>query len=258
VITIKIPLLLHPNFLSVNHDKITPYNSAGTKKDQVEEMFDNIAPKYDFLNHLLSMGIDITWRKKAIRIIGKKNPKAILDVATGTGDFAIEAKNLNPDRIVGLDISEEMLNVGRQKIAKKDLGSLIEMVKADSEAMPFKDATFDAITVGFGVRNFAHLEVGLGEMLRVLKPGGQVAIIEISQPQNFLVKQVYNIYFKHVLPAVGKLVSKDARAYTYLPESVKHFAQGQEFVDILHKMGYKDASCTPLTLGTASLYIASK
>ena len=242
----------------MKHDKITPYNSKEDKKDQVEEMFDNIAPKYDFLNHLLSMGIDITWRKKAIKIIGKLNPKAILDVATGTGDFAIEAKSLKPERIVGLDISEEMLNVGRKKIAKKGLGSLIEMVKADSEAMPFQDKTFDAITVGFGVRNFAHLEVGLAEMLRVLKPGGQVAIIEISQPTAFPIKQIYNIYFKHVLPTVGKMVSKDARAYTYLPESVSHFAQGQEFVDILTKVGYKNASATPLTFGTASLYVASK
>lgn len=242
----------------MKHDKITPYNTSEAKKDQVEEMFDNIAPKYDFLNHLLSMGIDITWRKKAIRIIGKRNPKAILDVATGTGDFALEAKSLNPERIVGIDISEEMLNVGRKKIHNKGFDELIEMIKADSEALPFKDNTFDAITVGFGVRNFAHLEVGLGEMLRVLKPGGQVAIIEISQPQSFPVKQVYNIYFKHILPTVGKMVSKDARAYTYLPESVTHFAQGQEFVDILHKVGYKDATCEPLTLGTASLYIASK
>jgi len=242
----------------VKHDKITPYNNTEAKKDQVEEMFDNIAPKYDFLNHLLSMGIDITWRRKAIKILGKRNPKAILDVATGTGDFAIEAKSLSPDRIVGLDISGEMLNVGREKIEKKGLSSLIEMVKADSEAMPFKDETFDAITVGFGVRNFAHLEVGLTEMLRVLKPGGQVAIIEISQPSSFPVKQIYNIYFKHVLPAVGKMVSKDARAYTYLPESVSHFAQGQEFADILTKVGYKEATFTPLTLGTATLYIASK
>ena len=242
----------------MKHDKITPYNSKEAKKDQVEEMFDNIAPKYDFLNHLLSMGIDITWRKKAIRILGTRNPKAILDVATGTGDFAIEAKSLSPERIVGLDISEEMLNVGRKKITKKGLDSLIEMVKADSEAMPFKDNTFDAITVGFGVRNFAHLEVGLAEMLRVLKPDGQVAIIEISQPTSFPVKQLYGIYFKHILPTVGKLVSKDARAYTYLPESVSHFAQGQEFADILTKVGYKNATFTPLTFGTATLYIASK
>jgi demethylmenaquinone methyltransferase/2-methoxy-6-polyprenyl-1,4-benzoquinol methylase len=242
----------------VKHDKITPYNSKEGKKDQVEEMFDNIASNYDFLNHLLSMGIDITWRKKAIKIIGKLNPKVILDVATGTGDFALEANSLQPERIVGLDISEEMLNVGRKKIIQKKLGNVIEMVKADSEAMPFEDNTFDAITVGFGVRNFAHLEVGLGEMLRVLKPGGQVAIIEISQPDKFPIKQIYSIYFKHILPAVGKLVSKDARAYTYLPESVTHFAQGQEFADILTKVGFKNATSTPLTFGTASLYIASK
>ena len=242
----------------MKHDKITPYNNQAAKRDQVEEMFDNIAPKYDFLNHLLSMGIDITWRKKAIRIIGKKDPKVILDVATGTGDFALEARSLNPNRIVGLDISEEMLNVGRKKINAKNLSHLIEMVKADSEAMPFQDNTFDAITVGFGVRNFAHLEVGLGEMLRVLKPGGQVAIIEISNPTAFPVKQLYNIYFKHILPTVGKMVSKDARAYTYLPESVTHFAQGQEFVEVLEKVGYKNATFTPLTFGTATLYIASK
>ncbi len=242
----------------MKHDKITPYNTSENKKDQVAEMFDNIAPKYDFLNHLLSMGIDITWRKKAMKILGELNPKAILDVATGTGDFAMEAMSLNPEKVVGLDISGEMLNVGRQKINKKGWSSTIEMVQADSEAMPFQDETFDAITVGFGVRNFAHLEVGLGEMLRVLKPGGQVAIIEISQPTSFPVKQVYNVYFKHILPAVGKMVSKDARAYTYLPESVTHFAQGQEFADILTKVGYKNATFTPLTLGTATLYIASK
>jgi demethylmenaquinone methyltransferase/2-methoxy-6-polyprenyl-1,4-benzoquinol methylase len=242
----------------VKHDKITPYNSQSAKKDQVEEMFDNIAPRYDFLNHLLSMGIDITWRKKAIRIIGKKNPKSILDVATGTGDFALEARTLHPDRIEGLDISEEMLNVGRKKISAKKLDSLIEMVKADSEALPFKDKTFDAITVGFGVRNFAHLEVGLSEMLRVLNPGGQIVIIEISQPTSFPIKQLYNIYFKHVLPTVGKMVSKDARAYTYLPESVTHFAQGQEFADILTKVGYTEVSFTPLTFGAATMYVGTK
>lgn len=242
----------------MKHDKITPYNNKTAKKDQVAEMFDNIAPKYDFLNHLLSMGIDITWRKKAVKIIGENNPKAILDVATGTGDFALEAASLNPERIVGIDISGEMLNVSKQKINKKGFDGFMEMIKADSEALPFKDNEFDAITVGFGVRNFAHLEVGLAEMLRVLKPGGKVAIIEISEPTSFPIKQLYGIYFKTILPAIGKLVSKDARAYTYLPESVTHFAQGQEFVDILTKVGYKNTSFTPLTLGAATLYIASK
>lgn len=249
---------MRPNFEGLKHDKVTPYNSNEGKKDQVEEMFDNIAPRYDFLNHLLSMGIDITWRKKAIRILGKNNPKSILDVATGTGDFALEAKSLNPDRIVGIDISEEMLNVGRKKINSKKLAPLIEMLKADSEALPFTENTFDAITVGFGVRNFAHLEVGLGEMLRVLKPGGQVAIIEISQPTAFPIKQLYGIYFKNILPTVGKLVSKDARAYTYLPESVSSFPQGKAFEDILTKVGYKNVTSEALTFGTASMYIGSK
>ena len=242
----------------MKHDKITPYNSSDAKKDQVAEMFDNIAPKYDFLNHLLSLGIDITWRKKAVKILSKRNPKVILDVATGTGDFAMEAMSLSPTRVVGIDISNEMLNVGRKKIANKNWSSSIEMIQADSEDLPFEDGTFDAITVGFGVRNFAHLEVGLGEMLRVLKKGGQVAIIEISQPSSFPIKQLYGIYFKGILPAVGKLVSKDARAYTYLPESVTHFAQGREFVDILTKVGYKNAEFTPLTFGAATLYIAEK
>lgn len=242
----------------MEHDKITPYRTNSDKKDQVAEMFDNIAPRYDFLNHLLSMGIDVSWRKKAIRYIGKNRPKLILDVATGTGDFALEACTLSPDRIVGIDISGEMLNIARKKIKDKSLESLIEVLQADSEALPFDDASFDAITAGFGIRNFAHLEAGLGEMYRVLKPGGQVVIIEISEPKSFPIKQLYHIYFKHVLPMVGKWVSKDARAYTYLPESVIHFPQGHALVKILRRVGYKSASFTPLTFGAATMYMGTK
>ncbi len=238
---------------------VTPYNDASkTKKEQVEQMFDNIAHRYDFLNHLLSAGIDRSWRKNAVKHIGEIKPKQILDVATGTGDFAFESLSLNPDKIVGFDISEGMLNVGRQKAIESKTDKIVEFVKGDSEGMPFATDTFDAITVGFGVRNFEHLEVGLKEMLRVMKPNGRVAILEVSQPHNALVRFFYSIYFTYVLPTVGKLFSKDARAYSYLPESVKAFPQGQAFVDILKKVGYKNIVWTPLTLGTCAMYTAEK
>lgn len=224
----------------------------------MEQMFDNIAHRYDFLNHLLSLGIDRLWRKKTIQLLKPHEPKQVLDIATGTGDFAVAATKLNPDRIVGLDLSEEMLSHGRVKMQKKGLDELIEMVKGDSEKLPYADNTFDAITVGFGVRNFENLEAGLAEMYRVLKPGGHVAILEFSRPTVFPVKQLFSFYFKVVLPVIGKWFSKDERAYTYLPESVAVFPEGADFLAILQRLGYKDTQCKRLTFGISSIYLGTK
>lgn len=238
---------------------VIPYkNKEGSKKEQVATMFNNISAKYDFLNHFLSLGIDILWRKKAIRLLKDAQPKVILDIATGTGDFALEALKLNPEKVVGIDISEGMLNVGREKMKAKGVDHIIELHLGDSENLPFEDATFDAYTVGFGVRNFEHLEKGLAEMLRVLKPNGRAVILEFSKPKNFPIKQLYNFYFNNILPGIGKLVSKDNAAYTYLPESVNAFPDGQDFVSILDKLGYKNPKAIPLMFGIASIYTATK
>ena len=239
--------------------QVTPYQKTdATKKEQVAEMFDNIAHKYDFLNHILSMGIDILWRKKAIRLLKPYKPKQILDIATGTGDFALEALALNPDKIIGADISRDMLAVGVEKIKKKGLQDKISFQYGDSENLPFETDSFDAITVSFGVRNFEDLEKGLSDMRRVLKPKGAVAIIEFSKPKSFPIKQLYSFYFKNILPGIGKLISKDARAYTYLPESVEAFPHGVDFVKIMDKVGYTNVKAYPLTFGIASIYIAEK
>jgi demethylmenaquinone methyltransferase/2-methoxy-6-polyprenyl-1,4-benzoquinol methylase len=238
---------------------VTPYNDANrSKKEQVEEMFDNIAHRYDFLNRLLSLGIDISWRKKAVKYIGQIKPKVILDLATGTGDFAIEALTLKPEKIIGYDISDGMMNYGREKAKQQNVTDILSFVQGDSEKMPFEDNKFDAITVGFGVRNFEHLEVGLAEMYRVLKPSGRVAILEISKPHNVFMKQIFGIYFKYILPIVGKLFSKDARAYTYLPESVSVFPEGENFVGILTNIGFKNVEWHPLTLGICAFYSCEK
>jgi len=237
---------------------VTPYQNDSAKKEQVAEMFDNIANNYDFLNHFLSMGIDILWRKKAVRLLKPFAPKLILDVATGTGDFALESLSLNPDKIIGVDISRDMVAVGVEKVKKKNLQNKIELKYGDSENLEFETNTFDALTVAFGVRNYENLEQGLSEMLRVIKPGGHVAIIEFSQPQKFPIKQIYNFYFNNILPGIGRMVSKDARAYTYLPESVGAFPHGNEFLKVLTKVGYNKVQAIPLTLGIASIYLASK
>ena len=239
--------------------QVTPYQKTdATKKEQVAEMFDNIAHKYDFLNHILSMGIDILWRKKAIQLLKPYKPKQILDIATGTGDFALEALALNPDKIIGADISRDMLAVGVEKIKKKGLQDKISFQYGDSENLPFETDSFDAITVSFGVRNFEDLEKGLSDMRRVLKPKGAVAIIEFSKPKSFPIKQLYSFYFKNILPGIGKLISKDARAYTYLPESVEAFPHGVDFVKIMDKVGYTNVKAYPLTFGIASIYLAEK
>ena len=236
-----------------------PYkNSQAEKKEQIAEMFDNISPKYDFLNRMLSMGIDVLWRKKAVKLLKKYNPKTILDIATGTGDFAIEAVKLNPEKIIGIDISEGMLKYGQQKIKKKGLDKIIELQKGDSEDLAFADNSFDVATAGFGVRNFQNLEKGLAEILRVLKPGGVAVILEFSQPETVPFKQIYNFYFKYILPFWGKIISKDNAAYTYLPESVNEFPYGEKFMEILRKTGYKNVRQKRLTMGIATIYIAEK
>ncbi len=238
---------------------VIPYKEdVGSKKEQVATMFNNISKKYDFLNHFLSCGIDILWRKKAIRLLQPSAPKEILDIATGTGDFAIAALKLNPNKVTGIDISEGMLNVGREKIKSKGLTNKIELLLGDSENLPFEDNKFDAYTAGFGVRNFENLEKGLAEMYRVLKPNGTAVILEFSKPKTFPIKQIYTFYFNKVLPGIGKLVSKDNSAYTYLPESVDAFPDGQDFINILTKLGYHNATAIPLLFGIASIYKANK
>ncbi len=222
-------------------------------------MFDNIAPKYDFLNQLLSLGIHKGWRRKSVKLLLPFAPKMMLDVATGTGDFAIEAnKRLNPTKIIGVDISEGMMKFGREKLEKLKLDSKIELQLGDSENLPFADDTFDAITVGFGVRNFETLEKGMAGMFRVLKPGGILVVLEFSRPRKFPIKQFYNFYFNHVTPFIGKLFSKDNRAYTYLPESVNAFPDGEKFLAIMKKTGFSSSTWQPLTFGIASIYTGRK
>lgn len=238
---------------------VVPYKQDdSSKKDQVAKMFDSISGKYDFLNHFLSLGIDISWRRKAIKLLSSLAPKQILDVATGTGDFAIEALKLNPEQVIGVDISEGMLEVGRAKMKDKKLDHKIELMYGDSENLPFEENKFDAVIVAFGVRNFENLERGLVEMLRVLRPGGKVVVLEFSKPGKFPFKQIYNFYFRFVLPKIGRWVSKDSSAYTYLPESVQAFPDGEGFLKILNRLGYKNTSCKSLTFGISSLYIGTK
>lgn len=220
-------------------------------------MFDNIAANYDFLNHSLSFGMDYYWRRKAIKQL-TNNPKRILDVATGTADFAISACRIKDVKITGIDISEGMINVGKEKIKKKGLGNRIDLQIADSENLTFSDNIFDAITAGFGVRNFENLEKGLSEMYRVLSPNGMVVILEPSKPKAFPLKQIYNIYFHKVLPFIGKLISKDNSAYTYLPNSVEEFPNGDKFIQHLKNIGFNNCKHIPLTFGIVDLYVAIK
>ncbi|MCC9166040.1 bifunctional demethylmenaquinone methyltransferase/2-methoxy-6-polyprenyl-1,4-benzoquinol methylase UbiE [Pontibacter harenae] len=238
---------------------VVPYKDQnGDKKSQVAQMFNNIAGNYDFLNHFLSAGIDIIWRKKAVSLLAPEKPKKVLDIATGTADFAIETLRLKPEKITGVDISEGMLAVGRDKIAKKGLSDKIELVLGDSENLPFEDNSFDAITVAFGVRNFENLSKGLSEMNRVLKPGGTAVILEFSKPRSFPMKHLYQFYFKNILPLVGRFVSKDRAAYTYLPESVQAFPDGNDFLTIFKNVGFKETKWHSLTFGISSIYIGKK
>ena len=239
---------------------VVPYkDDAAGKKSQVAQMFNSIAGKYDFLNHFLSAGTDIYWRRKAVNELKELRPARILDIATGTADFAIESLRLSPEtKVTGVDISEGMLDVGRRKLTQKGLTNRIQLELGDSENLPFPDNHFDAVTASFGVRNFENLHKGLAEMQRVLRPGGKVVILEFSKPTAFPMKQAYNFYFRHILPVFGKLISKDRAAYTYLPESVQAFPDGQNFMAILTQVGFNNPTWQPLTFGISSIYTAQK
>ena len=242
------------------NENITPYQSETvTKKDQVATMFNNISGTYDFLNHFMSLGIDIIWRKKAIRELRSLKPRVMLDVATGTGDFAFEAiKILQPEKIIGVDISKGMLEVARKKIHERNLEHIFSVQMGDSEGLHFQDNHFDAITVAFGVRNYENLEKGLADMFRVLKPGGKIVVLEFSKPRQFPVKQAYNFYFKYITPFLGRLFSRDSRAYSYLPESVAAFPDGEAFTRLLDKVGFKSTKERRLTFGISAIYTGIK
>jgi demethylmenaquinone methyltransferase / 2-methoxy-6-polyprenyl-1,4-benzoquinol methylase len=238
---------------------ITPYkNSTQSKKKQIAHMFDTISGNYDQLNRVISFGIDVKWRKKVLQIVSNENPNTILDIATGTGDLAILMAKTKASKIIGLDISAGMLEVGKKKILDKNLSTTIEMVLADSENMPYDDNYFDAITVAFGIRNFENLEKGLGEILRVLKPNGVFVILETSIPEKTPYKQGYTFYSKNILPLIGKLFSKDNVAYGYLSESAASFPYGESLNNILRKTGFIDVVAMPQTFGVATIYSASK
>ncbi|MFN4079716.1 MAG: bifunctional demethylmenaquinone methyltransferase/2-methoxy-6-polyprenyl-1,4-benzoquinol methylase UbiE [Saprospiraceae bacterium] len=239
--------------------EVKPYNASEEKKAQVERMFDNIAPRYDLLNRALSLGVDVWWRRRALSYLKKLNPATVLDVATGTADVALMcARLLRPRRIVGVDIANAMLDIGRLKINKRGLSDIISLETGDSENLRFEDASFDAVTVAFGVRNFQDLERGLSEMHRVLRPGGRLVILEFSKPKLFPFKQLYNAYFKYVLPLIGRLTSRDMRAYAYLYESVQAFPEGKAMLQILSKTGFSKTQSERLTLGICSIYVADK
>lgn len=239
---------------------VVPYKeSSDSKKEQVTEMFDKVAGKYDLLNHVLSGGIDIYWRKKALAMLKNNRNDLVLDIATGTGDLAIEAHRiLKPGKIIGVDISRGMLDEGRAKIKKLGLEEKIEMQLGDSEKLLFDDNTFDTVIVSFGVRNFENLLKGLSDMNRVLKPGGTCMVVEFSKPKNYFFKQAYWFYSTKILPLIGKLISKDDSAYTYLPESVKAFPDGEDFLKVYREAGFKEPRAVPLTFGICSVYIGKK
>lgn len=239
---------------------VVPYKeSSGSKKEQVTEMFDNVAGKYDLLNHVLSGGVDIYWRKKALAMLKNNRNDLVLDIATGTGDLAIEANRiLKPGKIIGVDISQGMLEEGRAKIKRLGLEEKIEMQLGDSEKLLFDNNTFDTVIVSFGVRNFENLLKGLSDMNRVLKPGGTCMVVEFSKPKNYFFKQAYWFYSTKILPLIGKLISKDQSAYTYLPESVKAFPDGEDFLKVYREAGFKETRAVPLTFGICSVYIGKK
>ena len=237
--------------------KVTPYNSEATKKSQVEDMFDNIAPKYDLLNHVLSMKIDVLWRNTLVKMMKKDDPQEVLDVATGTGDLAITIQKGTDAKVIGLDLSQQMLNVGVIKIKKLNLDGKISMQKGDAENLPYEDNRFDAVSVAFGVRNFENLTKGLAELRRVVKENKSVYILEFSKVEGFL-GPFYMFYFKNILPAIGRLVSKDNRAYTYLPDSVNAFPFGEKMRQILLDTGFKKVEYKKLSLGIATIYKATK
>lgn len=240
-------------------EQINPYKDSNLgKKQQVEQMFDTISGNYDSLNRMISLGTDQGWRRNVLKMVSNTNPESILDIATGTGDLAILLAKSNAKRIVGLDLSAGMLEVGKAKIKALNLEQTIEMIQGDSENLPFQDNTFDAITVAFGVRNFENLEKGLSEIARVLKPNGIFVILETSVPTKFPFKQGYNFYMKTLMPLIGKMFSKDKKAYEYLSESAQNFPYGEQLNAILRKVGFKNVKHSPQTMGVATIYSASK
>jgi len=238
---------------------VKPYKDQdNSRKEQVTQMFDNISGNYDFMNRIMTLGIDVKWRKKVVKMVAETKPEKILDIATGTGDFALMLAPIKPKKIVGLDISEGMLSVGKKKVKEKGLDDLIEMVLGDSENLPFEDNSFDAVTVGFGVRNFENLDKGLQEIYRVLRPGGIFVVLETSQPEVFPFKQLYKFHSKYIIPLLGSLFSKDKKAYEYLPESAGAFPYGEAFNNILKKNKFISVQDYPLLFGAASIYKAFK
>ena len=244
--------------MSYGQEVIKPYGE-GEKAKQVEEMFDNIAPSYDKLNHRLSWNIDKGWRRKAIRQLAPFKPQTLLDIATGTGDFAIlAAEMLHPQKLVGADISEGMMEIGRKKVREKGLQDIISFDKEDCLHLSYQDETFDAVTAAFGIRNFASLDSGLREMQRVLRKGGHLSIVELTSPVSFPMKQFFHVYSHTVLPVYGRLISKDTSAYSYLTKTIEAFPQGEQMVEILHKAGFSEASFKRLTFGICTMYFATK
>ncbi|MBT3241673.1 MAG: bifunctional demethylmenaquinone methyltransferase/2-methoxy-6-polyprenyl-1,4-benzoquinol methylase UbiE [Bacteroidetes bacterium] len=237
---------------------VKPYGTEGSKKEEVRQMFDNIAPTYDLLNHALSMNIDRIWRRKAIKLVKLSQAKTVLDVATGTGDLAIATIKANPDKIIGIDLSAGMIEIGLKKIKNKGLDKKIDLIVGDSEDLPFAEKSFDAVTVAFGVRNFENPVKGLKEMHRVTRPGGMIVVLEFMLPKGKLIEPLYRFYFRRIIPMVGKVISKDFSAYKYLPDSVKAFPQRNDFLQLLTQAGYKDASYKSLSAGIAGLYVATR
>lgn len=236
-------------------ENIKPYNSEGEKAKQVEQMFDSIAPAYDFMNRAMTMGIDRWWRRVAVRMVRKTQPQLILDVATGTGDFAIDLyRNIKPEQVVGIDLSQGMLDVARKKIEKHNLNDAITVQQGDCLALPFDDGSFNAVTVAFGVRNFEHLLQGYQQMYRVLKPGGMLCVIELSTPRNCVIKWFYDLYTLHIIPWMGSLKSGDRSAYRYLPQSIAAVPQGEDMLAIMREAGFVDCKVKRMTFGTCSIY----
>lgn len=244
--------------MAYKQEEINPYHE-GEKAQQVEQMFDNIAPTYDTLNHRLSWDIDRGWRKKAICKLMSYSPRTVLDIATGTGDFAIlAAKMLKPDKLVGADISEGMMEIGRQKVEQEGLSDIISFKKEDCLKLSFNDCTFDAVTAAFGIRNFADLDQGLREMCRVLRTGGHLSIVELTSPRSFPMKQLFYIYSHTILPLYGRMISKDKSAYNYLTRTIEAFPQGETMIQILKKAGFREATFKRLTMGICTMYFATK
>ena len=243
----------------MDHDVIKPYSKEGEKKEQVQTMFDKLAPYYDFLNRLLTLRIDVVWRRNAIKMVSNAEVSDICDIATGTADLAIAmAKTMPSAHVTGVDIAVKMLEIGDKKIEAQGLSNRIKLEKGDSESLRFEDGSFDLITSSFGVRNFQNLSGGLSEMFRVLRPGGKIMVLEFSRPRIFPIKQLFNIYFQYILPFIGKITSKDPRAYKYLYESVQQFPDYERFSSVLQEVGFVDTSFKPLTFGICTVYLASK